>query len=743
MPPTTYVRRCLAALFLSVCVLAILAPAETRAQGVAITSITPPVAGYGESVTITGRGFGASKVDVRVGGVRAPVASATGHQATFRVPTGVPVGRTTVTVTNPGRHQATTDFEVSGKVALTLDETSRVTATVGSEGGMLTTHRAGVTFTLSIPPGALAGNETIAVTPVASITESPFNRLLGAVHFAPEGMRFIHPAVLRITFPETANLQGIAAFGAAGNGENLHLTPFGIDANGITIGVSHFSINGAGAGEAAVVAEVQCGTTLECSYTNALGQSLQSAIQEVCGADLCTSYSELAELSETIGLVWLSSELSLLQAWFGEVFALLTDEALRSDEELRAAGREFHAWRGWVNANACAGFSSCADVPEIDANIHVGDTSLAFAYFSALEHAAEECNDRRVSELTVEVEQLLLLGKGPLPDSETELRQNFACQLVITPQFPDSVELDDTVPFSVAVGIREGGASGAVTPASNQELTLAIADGCGVIDGGARTKTLFTDAQGVAIAQITISLPCIGSTDAIELVTEVFDITEGEVFALGRRVALHASIRRRLTLSPPSAVVAPGGTVTYAAEIDGASASATWTATGGTITPGPSSSATFTAGTSTGTFTVGATSVEDPTLSDTVLVHIESDDPPPPPPPPPPPDGLPCPVDEVPCKYRGAFGFEPEIEVVFGNGIQPGGAFIGGLGFSIIGCEFSARGDLGSDGKFSWVSVSNAGCYYPAGLSVVGTASSETLRFNYGGAFEFVGQRVR
>ena len=621
-------------LVFSVLALGLLLPNEARAQGVAITSIAPAAAGYGESVAITGRGFGGPNVVVHVGGVGASVVSATGNRLTFRVPTGVPIGRVTVIVTNPGGQQAATGFEVSGQVTLTLNDAARVTAVVGSNGGTLVTQQNGVRFTLSIPPGALTTNEAIVVTPIASIKGFPLDRLLGAVHFAPEGLFFSHPAVLRLTFPETANLQGIAAFGASGTGENLHLTPFGADANGITIGVPHFSINGVGSGSAAAGGAGLClQATLECTYTNALALTLQSAIQSVCGASGCSSPAVLAENIEAIGLAWLPSELALLRTWFDDVLTLLNDEALTSDAGLAAAGRQFQAWRGWVNANACWGFSGCADVPEVAVNIDSGNASLGFAYLSAFERAKDQCNDQRVRELIVETVQLLLLGKGGLPDTESELRTQFGCQLVIEPQFPATVETNDIVPFTVSVGIRTGGASGAVAPVGGQAVTLAITEGCGVIDGGTRSKTLVTTASGVATAQITASLPCIGPTNVIALAVTVPDISTGEVFAFGRTVSLRSALRRRLSLSPASAVIAPGGTVTYTAQIDGASAGVTWAATGGTITAGPSTSATFTAGTTTGTFTVTATSVEDLTLSTTVLVNIEAGDPPPPPPP--------------------------------------------------------------------------------------------------------------
>src|SRR5262245_1342614 len=117
-----------------------------RAQAAAISSITPASATYGESVTITGVGFGGPTAQIRVGGVPAKVVTVTGSRATFRVPLGVPIGRTTVTITNPGgRSTGSIGFDVSGAVYLTLDNNHAATAAIGSDGGVITAESNGRT----------------------------------------------------------------------------------------------------------------------------------------------------------------------------------------------------------------------------------------------------------------------------------------------------------------------------------------------------------------------------------------------------------------------------------------------------------------------------------------------------------------------------------------------------------------------------------------------------------------------
>ena len=89
-------------------------PPVAHAAASQISSITPSCAGVGEQVTITGNGFGAQNVVIKVGGVLAQLVSALGNRATFIVPEGAPSGVTTVTTTNPGGHIGNIAFRVKG-----------------------------------------------------------------------------------------------------------------------------------------------------------------------------------------------------------------------------------------------------------------------------------------------------------------------------------------------------------------------------------------------------------------------------------------------------------------------------------------------------------------------------------------------------------------------------------------------------------------------------------------------------
>src|SRR5215831_10658428 len=82
------------------------------AEASRIDSIAPSCASVGADVMITGIGFGANNVSIKVGDIPAQVVAANGHSATFVVPEGVHLGPTTVTATSPGGHTGSIAFRV-------------------------------------------------------------------------------------------------------------------------------------------------------------------------------------------------------------------------------------------------------------------------------------------------------------------------------------------------------------------------------------------------------------------------------------------------------------------------------------------------------------------------------------------------------------------------------------------------------------------------------------------------------
>lgn len=79
-----------------------------------VHSVAPACAAPGETVSVSGHGFGAHNVKIKVGGELSEVSMANGHSAEFIVPSSSTPGNTTITVVNPGGQGGTIDFQVKG-----------------------------------------------------------------------------------------------------------------------------------------------------------------------------------------------------------------------------------------------------------------------------------------------------------------------------------------------------------------------------------------------------------------------------------------------------------------------------------------------------------------------------------------------------------------------------------------------------------------------------------------------------
>ena len=123
----------------------------------------------------------------------------------------------------------------------------------------------------------------------------------------------------------------------------------------------------------------------------------------------------------------------------------------------------------------------CADEPSLATDIEEGRKKLGGAFRAALLRAQAVCEDRLVVQRIAEIELLGLLGLGGLPDDETGIKNEFACQLVIDGALPVSVRFGDVVPFTATFGLRAGGPAGPVTPLPGLEVALRL-EGCGLIE---------------------------------------------------------------------------------------------------------------------------------------------------------------------------------------------------------------------------------------------------------------------
>ncbi|PWH12327.1 MAG: hypothetical protein DDG60_13660 [Anaerolineae bacterium] len=103
-------------------------------------------------------------------------------------------------------------------------------AKIGPEGGELSVTGAnGVTYTLTVPPGALAFQTTIRLKPISTIPDLPLSGgVLGAVFIEPQEIVFDLPATLKMfppsDFSPPADLLQVG-FGFEDDGQEFHLYP--------------------------------------------------------------------------------------------------------------------------------------------------------------------------------------------------------------------------------------------------------------------------------------------------------------------------------------------------------------------------------------------------------------------------------------------------------------------------------------------------------------------------------------
>lgn len=135
---------------------------------------------------------------------------------------------------------------------VSVESSNREIATIGAAGGSVsTTSDAGVTYTLSIPPYALAGNVEIAITPVTAISNLPFEgRLEGAVRLGPSGLQLLKPAILVIDqASSTGGTERLVGFAYEGDADAFEPAAAIDGTTEIRVPITHFSGAGAASSE--------------------------------------------------------------------------------------------------------------------------------------------------------------------------------------------------------------------------------------------------------------------------------------------------------------------------------------------------------------------------------------------------------------------------------------------------------------------------------------------------------------
>jgi len=216
-------------------------------------------------------------------------------------------------------------------------------------------------------------------------------------------------------------------------------------------------------------------------------------------------------------------------------------------------------------------------------------------------------------------------------DITVELAPNALPELPASDQFMLAVRESFTAAYRLGTPVRDrveieplAGAPTAVDPGDSVPLKVKVAgDG---MDGATVTYSLsgpgsLSSTSGTANADgeaqtFAYDAPPAGSPSGSATVTATFGDTSDSL-----TIDVDAPIQ--VTVNPSAAILNLGGQVQFTATVTGANNTAVnWTATGGSITQ----TGFYTAGSTPGTFTVTAESVEDPDASEGATVMVTADD---------------------------------------------------------------------------------------------------------------------
>ena len=133
-------------------------------------------------------------------------------------------------------------------VAVELNNTNSAQAAISAAGGsveLILTN--GTRAVLEVPESALLSSVDIKLTEVKAIAGIPFAAgYESAVHFEPEGLRFLTPAVLQLFPAAGQSVSGLTGFSYHGLGAEFHLYPLEILSDSVKFELMHFSGFGAG-----------------------------------------------------------------------------------------------------------------------------------------------------------------------------------------------------------------------------------------------------------------------------------------------------------------------------------------------------------------------------------------------------------------------------------------------------------------------------------------------------------------
>jgi len=188
---------------LAVLVLALVLPeAGLAASGPKVTRVAPTAAVPGAAVSVRGTGLSGKGTRVTIGGKTAKVLKAGSKELRVVVPKSRS-GPQKVVVKR-GKRSSSGKLKVlkpfAGKITAKPDTKRSKSATLGPGGGeVAATGADGTRYVLAIPPGALASEAQIGVTPIARFSGLPFSGKAVGAEMTPDGQQFLSDVTLTIT----------------------------------------------------------------------------------------------------------------------------------------------------------------------------------------------------------------------------------------------------------------------------------------------------------------------------------------------------------------------------------------------------------------------------------------------------------------------------------------------------------------------------------------------------------------
>jgi len=468
-------------------------------------------------------------------------------------------------------------------VSPVVDTDREQSALVGPEGGSVRATAAdGSVYTLAIPAGALAEETQISLAPIRAIDDLPMSGgLIDGVHFEPSGLQLLLAAMLTVELaspPAIGEGEVFVGFTYDGDGENLALAVPEVDGNTFNLPIHHFSGGGAGAA-----------TPSDLEATFAPG----------------TSDAFIAELSAAIPAADAAAFESILRRWYQAVVKPELQAAVANDAALE---RSLDTQGRWRDAQLMLGVS-------VDDLVSESHALAAAALEDAVARANDLCERQRSFAQAEKVMTWHRRAEGLLPNDallehgldHVSVIVGLCVQVAYeSTSYPADPIAGEPEPLRVVVGHAFGAG-----PIEFDAGMVVNVGGIGALPAGTTTAT---DENGVVALAMTPE----GGNLRIEVDACVGNVP-GAGPLVGEFACQEAFIVRGLVVTPTRVTLGPGARQEFSAQLVGIDESVTWSAEGGTI----DQTGLFVAGGAVGTFTVTATSIEDPSRTATAEVTVE------------------------------------------------------------------------------------------------------------------------